>query len=988
MTHLEPTSVTPDVIPETRIDPGDWDTYLGALDGPQIVVGGPGTGKTQFLVNRAAAAIESGIDPETIVFLAFSRSGMLDIRNRLVIAAGQAAYRVNVATYHGLAMRIVEAHAGKLGWETPPTVLTAAEQEQFVAAVLADEQSTSWPAGYRKLLDSPVMASEVTDFVLRCHEQGVTASDLASSNDPRFVAMSGFFARYDARLTADHRTDYGRILTEANRALEQWPKIAEPYRLVIADEYQDSSPSQARMLFHLASSSRALTVAADPYQSIYSFRGTDIANVFSFPADARSYLGAPAERFVLTTSFRVPGEILDAAVAVTARELPGGAGRVRSSRTGGSVAAHTFATLSDEAEWIASDVERVHLVEGVPLDRIAVFMRSRSEASTELSAALERRAIAHTFTESKLTDEPIVQFINNLVIATGDGEEAHAAIQRVLMSPYVALPYGTVNAMARQAADGDSWSFLITQRVPDGASLGRLLTQTGWADEVPAPVGLWHVWSTLTQLVDVALDEDKASDRKAWGAFDQVLARSAERLRGTTLADHVTLLSDTDYEADPLFSFHPDEGQGVTIATLHRAKGTEFDVVYIANAIEGQLPDLRTRDSLLGVRLLNPHLPSSTNDYVAFRLDEERRLAYTAMTRATSRVVWTATSNDETGSGLQPSRFLNLVASITPPRHSTEPITVRSFEAHLRQTARDPLVPAVDRLAAIDVLARGTDVGLADALTRYGTRARGSDTDITPNPLRLSPSQANDYATCPRRYAISRFALSQDDENNYLRFGTLIHQVIEEAERHAFANARERSTRQEAQIRLDAVWPDMGFGEDAVGRSWRSRAESTLDNLYALWPTSGAPIAFESELKTTIAGVSWYGRADRVERRGEDLYIVDYKTSGTPATKVEAATSIQLGYYLFAARTDNDLTAHGTVAGAEFWYPRAKPNKHSIATRSFDPTTLDAVLAELERITRSIQAEAYTPITGKQCDTCVVALVCTARESGREAFAS
>ncbi|MCL1593050.1 MAG: ATP-dependent helicase [Actinomycetia bacterium] len=986
MTVSEAKPAAGDVIPETRVGPDDWSKYVALQDAPQIVVGGPGTGKTQFLVNRVAEAIERGTEPETIVFLAFSRSGTLDIRRRLAAAAGQSAYRVNVATYHGLAMRIVEAHASRLGWETPPTVLTASEQEQFVAAVLADEPATSWPAGYRQLLKSQVMASEVTDFLLRCHEQGVTAADLADSEDARFVAMSGFSARYDAKLTAANRTDYGRILTEANHALDQWPEIAEPYQLVVADEYQDSSPSQAQMLFHLAASSRSLTVAADPYQSIYSFRGTDIANVFSFPTDAREHLGTTATRLVLTTSFRVPEEILKAAVAVTARELPGGAGRVESTRSGGSVAAHTFATLSDEAEWIAADIERVHLIEGVPLERVAVFMRSQSEASTELAAALERRAILHMFTESRLTDEPIVRFIANLVVATGSGDEAHAAIQRVLMSPYIALPYGTVNALSRRAVNGEIWCDIIRHDVPQGASLASLLTDTRWVDDVAAPVGLWHVWSTLIQLVDVALADDKTSDRKAWAAFDQVLSRSVERSPDTTLRSHLALLSGTDYEADPLFSFHPDEASGVTIATLHRAKGTEFDVVYIANAVEGQLPDLRARDSLLGVRLLNPHLPPKTNDYVAFRLDEERRLAYTAMTRATSRVIWTATSNDTTHDGVQPSRFLHLVAPVTPPDRNAQPLTVRSFEARLRQIARDPLASAVERLASIDILAKGADVGLVDALSRYGTKTPGRNSDIRPEPLRLSPSQANDYAVCPRRYAVSRFALSQDHENNYLRFGTLIHQVIEEAERGAVSDGRQRSTRDEAQTRLDALWPEMGFGDDAVGRSWRLRAEDTLENLYTLWPTSGAPVAFESDLRASIAGVDWYGRADRIERRGDDLYIVDYKTSGVPTTKTEAATSIQLGYYLLAARMDEDLSEHGAVAGAEFWYPRARPNKHSIATRSFDIGSLDEVHAELKQITQEILSESFAPVVGKQCDTCVVALVCTARESGKEAF--
>ncbi len=969
------------------MSPQDWSQHTALAGHPQIIVGGPGTGKTQFLVARVASAVhEAGIVPEEIVVLGFSRSGVTDLTRRLVDALGPPAYRINITTYHALAMRIVEANAVDLGWEKTPTVLTAAEQEQLVAELLLKEPPGAWPAGYRALLDSRIMAGEVTDFILRCHEQLVSTNDLASMADPRFVAMSGFLTRYNERLDAEHRTDYGRIISEAIVALERWPATTAPLRLVVADEYQDSSPAQAEMLFLLAASCRDLVVAADPYQSIYSFRGTDIANVFSFPADARDRIGIEAERIVLTTSFRVPTEILDAAVGVTARALPGGAGKVLSTRTGGSVASHTFATTSHETEWLASDIERVHLLDGVPLERIAVFTRSNTDFGVELASALERRSIPHSFTESRLVDEPIVRLVHDLVIAAGAGEEADLAIARVLTSPFFSLPYGTVNDMTRLAASGTSWSDLISQRVPDGAPLAALLVDPTWAIDVPAPVGLWHVWETLPQLIDVALDETRARDRRAWSTFGQVLTRLVERSPGATLADHSDLVSGTDFEADPLFTFRTLDDGGVTLSTLHRAKGTEFDVVYIANAIEGELPDLRARDSLLGVRLLNPHVPADTSDYIAFRLDEERRLAYTAMTRATSRVVWTATSNDQDHQGSQPSRFLSLVAPVTRPRHNTEPLTPRSFEASLRRTLKDPTASPIDRLAAIDVLTRGAELGLANPLERYGTLERGPDDRIGPETLRLSPSQAMAYEACPRKFAVERYLLPRDDTNDFMRFGTLIHAILEEAEKAALDDGRDRSTRREAQGCLDRLWGDSGFDDDAVGRSWRARAEETLDNLYDLWPVSGRPVSLEQDLTLAVAGVDWLGRADRIEQRGAELVVVDYKTSGQAVTVAEAAESIQLGYYVLAARTDENLRSLGPVTGAEFWYPRAKPTKASIAKRAFDQGSLRTVATRLEEITTAISAEAFDPLVSRTCSGCAVALVCPARPEGREAF--
>jgi len=927
------------------------------------------------------------MDPSTIIALAFSRRAADDMVRRLTELIGAEANRVTITTYHAAAMRIVEARFEGIGWARSPTVLTAAEQEQYAAQVLATEARESWPPGYGALLDSPVMAAEVTDFILRCHEQLLSPADLEVMDDERFTAMAGFMARYNDQLTADNRTDYGRILTEAVGALTRWPEIAAPYELVVADEYQDTSPAQAEMTFLLAGNTQNLVVAADPYQSIYSFRGTDINNVFAFPQQAEKRLGSKAERIVLTTSFRVPAEILDAAVSVTRRALPGGAGKVASTRSGGAVESHVFPTLNDEAEWIASDIERVHLVDGIRLERIAVFMRSRTAFGADLTAAFERRSIPHSFSESRLADEPIVRFVHDIVAAaTLGGDGAMFAMRRVLMSPYVGLTYGGVNELGRLVDAGASWTDVISESVRGGEQIAALLSDTSWALSMDASQGLWEVWSTLPQLVAVALDDAFEQDRRAWSAFNQVLARLAERSPGATLSDHASLVSGADFESDPLYAFSDDAARGVSVGSLHDAKGTEYDIVYVANAVEGALPDLRTRDSLLGTRLLSPHLPADPTDYVAFRLDEERRLAYTATTRATSRVVWTATASNDPNAGGQPSRFLPLVCPPTPPLMHPDPLTPRSFEAELRRRARDPLVPLARRLAALDVLALGTDVGLADPLTRYGSRERGADNSITPETIRLSPSQAGAYLTCPRKYAIERFLLTRSETTDPMRFGTLIHHVLELVERAATADGRGRSTYDEAIEHLEDAWDEYGFGDDAVGLSWKLRAIQTLDNLYEKWPTSGEPVALEKALTLDIGGVEWLGLADRIELRGSELHVIDYKTSASAASVAEAKSSIQLGFYLLAAMDDSELATLGDFSGAEFWYPRKDPNKRSIITRSFSMSSIDDVRDVLGEITSSITVEEFPPVVGPHCDACGVAFVCPARDEGREAF--
>lgn len=973
---------------DIRIEPGDWATHRELANKPQIVVGGPGTGKTQFICDRVSHAVDTGaVAADEVIVLTFSRQGVNDIRSRLFEAIGPRSYRVNVSTYHSLAMRVVESHATDLGWPSPPSILAGSEQEHFVAGLLEDEDPKRWHSAYREILKTEAMAGEVTDFILRCHEHLLTPRDVAAHDRDQWRGLPEFFERYLDHQVAQGRTDYGRVLADAVRAVQTSPEVAAPYKLIVADEYQDTAPAQARLLLGLARNTQDLLVAADPYQSIYSFRGSDLDNVFTFPQDTEAALGSPAARLVLTTSFRVPVEILSAAVAVTARELKGGAGKVLSTRTGGSVSAHTFPLVAEEADWLAADIEHTHLGHGVPLERIAVFVRSITPFTDELGLALARRDIPHTAEESRLTDQPIVRFVRDLVTAaTSDenDEDGSEAIRRVLLCPYIGLPHGAVVSMAERHANGEPWPELAAETVPNGEPLAALLADPSWANREPAAIGLWRVWSTLPHLAPVATEDEGVDDRQAWAAFAQSLDRLAERAPNATLVDHEQIVGHADYEADPLFDFRLNDHRGVTIATLHRSKGTNFDVVYIAQAIEGALPDLRATDSILGSRHLNPHLPSDTASYRAFRLDEERRLAYTAMTRASSKVVWTATC-DEGPRGRAPSRFLPLVASISDTDHDGAPLTYRSFEALLRRRLNDPGGVDSDRLAAAVVLGSGPAHGLGEPLERYGVQEHGTDDRLVPAELRMSPSQANSYLDCPRRYAVERYLMTRSEESDYMRFGSLIHKILEDVERDASRAGYERGTAEAALACLDRVWEEHGFGDDPVGAAWRRRAVTMLTDTYRLWPSSGRPVGFETTLEMTIDGVPWLGRADRIEATDSNVFVIDYKT-GSQMTKPEAAESIQLGYYAIAASENDEIIRHGNVVGAEFWYTNVKL-KNSIGVRPFEMANLDLVRDTMIEVTHAIRAETFDPTPGPQCTSCPVEFVCPARHAGEEAFA-
>lgn len=989
-------------VPELRIRPSDWPAAIASTDGPQIVVGGPGTGKTEFLVRRVLHLVEDRAVPAgSILVLSFSRRGTADLENRVRRGLSSSVPRIDVATFHSLASRVVESHAIRLGWQRPPELLTGPEQVDVVQRLLAGADRTRWSPPFRGLLGSATFAGEVTEFILRTREQVMSVTEVRRLESERddWKGIGDFLSDYDRYLRSAGRVDYGTLLASAVEVLEgadEPGSVTRQLSHVLVDEYQDTTPAQARLLEALVPAGGNLTAAADPYQSIYSFRGADVRNVAEFPHRFRDTGGLPARRMVLTTSFRVPGEILAAAERVTGGDLPGAAGPVVPASVGGRVDVHRFEQETEEAEWIADEMQRMHLEDRIPYSSMGVFVRSKHRTVPDLVRALHRRGIPHEEPDARLSERAPARFVLDLVAAaTGlDGPAGTArAIRRILLGPICSISLGTLRAVerARLADPMGSWTKAIRTAAPEADQIANLLENDEWATETSAADGLWRIWSALDAVSAVVSDPDRADEREAWASLSQVMRRWNERNPASTLADYRRLTEEEGFEARPLLSYRRPHRDTPTITTLHQCKGLEFDVVFIADAVEGVFPDLRTRDSLLGVRHLMAHLPHDTAGYRAFRLQEERRLAYTAMSRARRRVVWTATTAGiEEGRG-RPSRFLALAAgtptvaaAATPAPPHERPITPREAEGMLRRALADPALEPPRRLAALSVLISSGDGPLRSPLTYAGMLERGSDTAVIGPDHTMSPSQAEAYETCPRRYVLERHLRIGAASSVYLDFGSMLHAALESVERRAMAEGLEHASVGDALRAWRSAFDPAAFGGGPFAEAWLARGEAALRHLYDNWPGSGRAVAVERPLRLDLGGRNWRGRADRIEEDGDAIGIVDYKTSGSAARKADVEESLQLGFYVLAAGADPDLADRGPARRAEMWFPAAGGT--TVKTRRFDMANLDRVRGRLGALAEGIFAEDWHPEPGAHCARCPVRPLCPAWLEGREAF--
>ncbi|MER7331443.1 MULTISPECIES: ATP-dependent DNA helicase [unclassified Micromonospora] len=389
-------------------------------DGPMLVLGGPGTGKTSTLVEAVAARVAEGVDPERILVLTFGRRGATALRQRIEARAAGGGHRVLreplVRTFPAYAFGLLRRAAAERG-EPSPRLLTGPEQDLIIRELLdvvgeePGDDPVGWPEDLRPALRTRAFAAQLRDLLMRAAERGVGPVELARLGEKLgradWPAAARFLREYVAVLALRDVSNRGSVAYDpaelvraATGMLLDDPELlaAERRRLayVYVDELADTDPAQQELLATVAGGGKPLVAFADPDSSTYAFRGADPAVVTAFPHRFRTASGAPAAQVVLTTSYRAGPRLL-AASGRLARRLRGPAAHRRlhplPDAPPGSVEIRTFRSATSEAAWLAHALREAHLLGGVPWSEMAVLVRSTGRQLPSLQRALHAAGV-------------------------------------------------------------------------------------------------------------------------------------------------------------------------------------------------------------------------------------------------------------------------------------------------------------------------------------------------------------------------------------------------------------------------------------------------------------------------------------------------------------------------------------------------------------------------------------------------------------------
>ncbi|WP_139652440.1 ATP-dependent helicase [Raoultibacter phocaeensis] len=624
------------------LNPAQKEAVL-CTEGPLLVLAGAGSGKTRVLTYRIANLIENlNVAPWRILAITFTNKAAAEMRERLGALVGPAARGMWVSTFHSMCVRIVRADAERLGFTQSFTIYADDDSKRLVKDIMAelDIDPKRFPV------------NTLRNRISTAKNELIVPGDFeAQAADPIAKVAAKVYTRLQERLKAANAFDFDDLLLYAYLLLKNHPDVLEAYqdrfRYLMVDEYQDTNHAQYAITTLLAAKHKNIMVVGDDDQSIYSWRGADIRNILEFETDYPE-----AHTVKLEQNYRSVGNVLAAANAVIANNQNRKAKKLfTSEEDGDKIQVYMASDERDEGRWIAGEIEK-RKAEGFSYNQIAVFYRTNAQSRMVedmlVRAGVPYRIVGGTrfFDRAEIRD--VLAYLTLVVNPADD-----MAAKRVINVPKRGIGKTTIELIEREAREM-RMTFLEAAELAIGNDTIRLATRKALGEFVGLIKDASTYGGDLRKVVEaiidksglitalIAEDTDEARGRveniqEFLGVVDEFVdthdegdaeyaaptAESSQEeapvrvLRANSLSDFVewvTLRTDLDTMSE--------DGTAVTLMTVHSSKGLEFDCVFVAGMEE----------------TLFPH-SNSANDPSG--IEEERRLAYVAITRARKKLYLT-----------------------------------------------------------------------------------------------------------------------------------------------------------------------------------------------------------------------------------------------------------------------------------------------------------------------------------------------------------
>jgi len=577
------------------------------INGPLLILAGPGSGKTRVLTHRLAYLIANNIAAENILAVTFTNKAADEMKQRVAKLIRGKIFAPLIGTFHSICLKILRKEIDKLGYKKSFVIYDEDDQLNVVKRVIQELEinKDQFPPKKSAAIIS-ALKSEFIDY----------ATYAENAREYFEKTMSKIYSAYQKELEKNNALDFDDLIMLTIKLFEKFPEILnkyqEKFQYILVDEYQDTDPIQYRLIKLLAAKYRNICVVGDDAQSIYSFRNADFRNILNFEKDYPE-----AKAITLDQNYRSTQNILDAASKIISKNKYQKPKNLWTENPAGPpISIVSTWDEKSEAELIAQKIKELKK-EGFKLSDFTVFYRtnaqSRAIEETFIRNHIPYKLIGATKFYQRKEIKDLISYLK--FIATKD----LISLERIINVPPRGIGEITFEKIkklglekaAKEKPEINKFYTLIknlkkeSEKLPLSQLLRLVLEETDYrnylkktyggnilANDIPEDEARWQ---NIQELVNVCSDYDKIEAPQGLSEF----------------LEKTALFSDADEINEQKDLVH--------LMTLHTAKGLEFSVVFISGCEEGILPHSRS--------LINP-----------LDIEEERRLFYVGITRSKSHL--------------------------------------------------------------------------------------------------------------------------------------------------------------------------------------------------------------------------------------------------------------------------------------------------------------------------------------------------------------
>ena len=571
-------------------------------EGPLLIIAGAGAGKTKTLTTKIAYLIEEmGALPSNILAITFTNKAAKEMKDRIIRLIGSIGYQIQTSTFHSFGLKLLKENYERLGFDKNFVIMDSDDSLTIVKKILKDMDLDP------KIYNPRAIRNKISS----CKNELISPKAYSRYTvSPYEEIVCKVYEKYQEKLMKNNAVDFDDLLILPIKLFEENKDILEKYqeqfKYILIDEYQDTNEAQYKLTKMLSEKYRLITCVGDDSQSIYSFRGANYKNILNFEKDYKD-----AKTILLEQNYRSTSYILNAANDVIKNNKMKKEKNLWTSRgEGNKVKYYRALSESDEAYYVVKGIKQA-ISNGDNYDDIAVLYRTNAQSRNLEEAMLKEnipyRVVGSFYFYSRKEIKDLLAYLRLI-----HNEKDNISLLRVINTPKRGIGLKTIENLTKKA---DEENISIYEAITSGKELEfkKIIEKL---KEVSENV-------TLTELIDKILtgtgikeelekEEDLTSEVRLENLeeFKSITKSFEEREGLISLEDfllEISLVSDAEE--------YKDDTNRVSLMTVHSVKGLEYKDVFIVGMEEGIFPHM------------NSLMESS-------EIEEERRLAYVAITRA------------------------------------------------------------------------------------------------------------------------------------------------------------------------------------------------------------------------------------------------------------------------------------------------------------------------------------------------------------------